>query len=136
MVKRRPSGELSQRQLRVGEMVRRALAELLAADALIDHDIPDVAITVGEVRMSPDLRQATVFVFPLGGEHAELIVEALNSEKRELRHQLNKSVRLKFSPKLTFVVDPLYDTIDRMSHLFSQRGSETGFGKAVDLNDG
>ena len=90
----------SQRQLRVGELVRRALAEAFLRDQIYDDILIGVSINVGEVRMSADLKIAHVFVSPLGGENSKEIVKALNSNKIELRKIVTKNVILKFSPEL------------------------------------
>lgn len=114
-----PDG-LSQRQLRVGEMLRRALSDILARNDLHDPDLADTSITVGEVRMSPDLRNATVFVLPLGGQNAEHVIEALNKNSHEIRHNLNKTITLKYSPKIKFIVDKTFDQMDETHRLLSQ----------------
>ena len=102
----------SQRQLRVGELVRRALSDALVRGDIHDPDFPKVPITVGEVRMSPDLRVATAFVSPLGGGDAELIRQALQRNRKELRHIVTKSVKLKYSPDLKFIEDTSFDQMD------------------------
>lgn len=112
-------GGLTQRQLRVGELVRRGLAEILFQWDSYDENMAGVSITVGEVRMSPDLKKATVFVSPLGGKFMEETVTALNENRREIRQQLNKKLTLKFSPGLHFVPDPLYDQMDNTRRLFN-----------------
>ncbi len=102
----------SQRQLRVGETIRRALADVLMRGALHEPDLDGVAITVGEVRCSPDLKIATAFVLPLGGRDAERVLAALDRAKGELRRQLTRAVSLKFSPELRFKLDETFDRID------------------------
>ena len=108
----------SQRQLRVGELIRRNLAAILAEWAL-DDGVPTPPLTVGEVRMSPDLKRATVFVLPLGGQNTEAVLEALNEHRRDIRRKLNRSLRLKFSPALDFVPDPVFDQMDEMRRLLN-----------------
>lgn len=103
----------SQRQLRVGELIRRTLADLLLRGDLHDPDLDGALITVGEVRTSPDLRVATVFVLPLGGQDADRILAALNRAKNEIRRNLTREIRLKFSPELRFVLDETFDQMDR-----------------------
>lgn len=110
----------SQRQLRVGEIVRRALSDILLRG---DHLVPELAnasITVGEVRMSPDLRQATVYVLPLGGKDAEAVMAGLAEARGELRRQVTKQVTLKFSPQLKFVLDDSFDRLDHTREIFAQ----------------
>lgn len=106
----------SQRQLRAGELVRHALAEILR-----EEDFPDLAVsvTVTEVRMSPDLRHATCFVQPLGGEHAPEVVAALNRHAKYLRGRLGRLIDLKFTPDLRFLHDESFDEAARMDRLFS-----------------
>jgi len=103
----------SQRQLRVGETIRRALSDVLMRGDLHEPDLAGVSITVGEVRTSPDLRVATVFVSPLGGGDGARVLAGLNRAKGELRRAVNKAVSLKFSPELRFQLDETYDRMDR-----------------------
>lgn len=110
----------SQRQLRVGELIRRVLSEVLARGDLYDPEIAHVSITVGEVRTSPDLKMATVHVMPLGGVNTDMVVKALNRNKAELRRHLNRNIELKFSPELRFVADTTFDQIDETRRLFAQ----------------
>ncbi len=109
----------SQRQLRVAELIRRALSEALARGDVYDPDLESASITVGEVRTSPDLRQATVFVLPLGGGGAEVAIEALTRNSHELRRHVNRAVSLKFSPQLKFVIDTSFDQMDDTRRLLS-----------------
>ncbi len=110
----------SQRQLRVGELIRRTLAQVLAKGDIHDPDLNRMSITVGEVRASPDLRRATAYVLPLGGEHRAEALEALNRNRHELRRAVAKGVALKFSPELRFVIDDSFDRMDDTRRLFSQ----------------
>lgn len=114
MAKQRHSddGGPSQRQLRVGEIVRRAVSDALLRGDLHDPEFPQVPITVAEVRMSPDLRNATVFVTPLGGGDAGAVTKALQRNRKELRHIVTKTVQLKYSPDLKFVEDKSFDHMD------------------------
>ncbi|HUS56045.1 MAG TPA: 30S ribosome-binding factor RbfA [Thermohalobaculum sp.] len=102
----------TQRQLRVGETIRRALAEILTRGDHHEPDLGGVPITVGEVRCSSDLRVATVFVLPLGGRDAERVLSGLERAKFELRRELTRSVNLKFSPELRFKLDETFDRMD------------------------
>jgi len=122
MNKRRFSDQTgpTQRQLRVGELIRRVLAEVLARGDLYDPEIAHVSITVGEVRTSPDLKMATVHVMPLGGLNTDVVVTALNRNKAELRRHLNRNVDLKFSPELRFVADTTFAQMDETRRLFAQ----------------
>ncbi|MCV6597255.1 MAG: 30S ribosome-binding factor RbfA [Mangrovicoccus sp.] len=110
----------SQRQLRVGELIRRTLSEVLSRGEVHDPELNAHSITVGEVRTSPDLRVATAFVLPLGGAGAEDALAALRRNKAELRRAVAKSVNLKFSPELRFVLDDTFDRMDETRRLFDQ----------------
>ena len=96
---RREAGP-TQRQLRTGELVRHALADILREEQLNDGALEDVSVTVTEVRMSPDLRHALVFVEPLGGVHVRAVIEGLNRAAKFLRGKLARQVELKFIPDL------------------------------------
>lgn len=102
----------TQRQLRVGETIRRTLADILIRGDHHEPDLEGVSITVGEVRCSSDLRVAIVYVLPLGGRDAERVLAALDHAKFELRRQLTRSVNLKFSPELRFKLDETFDRMD------------------------
>lgn len=110
----------SQRQLRVGELIRRTLAEVLLRGDLYDEDIAHMSISVGEVRTTTDLKIATVHVLPLGGQNVQTAVEALNRNAGELRRHLNKNLHLKFSPQLKFVADTTFDQMDETRRLLAQ----------------
>ena len=103
----------SQRQLRVGELIRRALSDILRRGDLHEPALAGISITVGEVRTSPDLKVATVYVLPLGGRNAEGTLEGLNRAKGEIRHAVTRAVQLRHSPELRFVLDESYDRMDR-----------------------
>lgn len=109
----------SNRQLKVGEVLRRRLAEILGRAEVHDPDLNRLSITVSEVRTSPDLRQATAYVMPLGGEGAEAALAALRRNKAEIRHQLVKGLALKYAPDLRFELDPVFDRLDRTRELFA-----------------
>ncbi len=106
--------QASQRQLRVGEELRHALSRVLLQGDLHDPILEDINITVTEVRLSPDLKNATAFVIPLGGEGLGLIVEALNRARSFLRGQLSREVTLRHTPRLSFQADK---TFDEASHI-------------------
>ncbi|HLF58562.1 MAG TPA: 30S ribosome-binding factor RbfA [Alphaproteobacteria bacterium] len=113
----------SQRQLRVGEEIRHAIAALIERGAMKDPELRDVPVTVTEVRTSPDLRHAHVFVVPLGGGDSERIVAALNRAAPYFRAKIASSVRLKFAPDVVFAADTSFeqaskiDSILRRSHV-------------------
>ncbi|AHY55526.1 30S ribosome-binding factor RbfA [Bradyrhizobium japonicum] len=107
----------SQRQLRVGEQVRHAMAEILAQGNVHDDDLEGHIITVPEVRMSPDLKLATVYVMPLGGRDTEVVIAALERNKKFLRGEVAHRVNLKFAPDLRFRVDERFDEAERIEKL-------------------
>lgn len=109
----------SQRQLRVGEEIRHALAEVLLDSGFVHPVLEGVSVTVAQVQMSPDLRHANVFVTPLGksGEEAEIIVKALNQHSGHFRHEVDHKVALKFSAKLKFIYDTSFDQAARMEEI-------------------
>lgn len=107
----------SQRQLRVGEELRHALAWILERGEVRDPDLKGVSVTVTEVRVSPDLRKATVFVFPLGGGETEAVVTGLTRARPFLRRKVANAVRLKFVPDITFRADTSFDEARRIDTL-------------------
>ncbi|QPF91771.1 30S ribosome-binding factor RbfA [Bradyrhizobium commune] len=107
----------SQRQLRVGEQVRHAIADILAQGGVHDADLEGHIITVPEVRMSPDLKLATIYVMPLGGRDTELVIAALERNKRFLRGEVARRVNLKFAPDVRFRVDERFDEAERIEKL-------------------
>jgi ribosome-binding factor A len=107
----------SQRQLRVGEAVRHAVADILAHDRAHDADLEGHIITVPEVRMSPDLKLATVYVMPLGGRDTDVVIAALERNKKFLRGEVARRVNLKFAPDLRFRVDDRFDEAERIEKL-------------------
>lgn len=110
----------SQRQLRVGELIRRTLSEILLKGEIHDPDLNRMSITVGEVRASGDLRVATVYVLPLGGVNQEEALEALERNKYELRRAVTKAISLRNSPELRFFIDDTFDRMDETRRLFAQ----------------
>ena len=109
----------SQRQLRVGELIRHRLSETLMRADVHDPDLNRHSITVGEVRASPDLKVATAYVMPLGGTGAEDALKALRRNSRELRHQVAKGLNLKYAPELRFQLDETFDRMDDTRRLFA-----------------
>ena len=114
----------SQRQLRVGELVRSALVEVLQRGDLHDPELEGVSITVSEVRLSPDLKVARAFVMPLGGGDEEELVSALGRAAPYLRHEVNKRVHLKFSPELRFEIDRSFDEAGKIGRLLQDIESD------------
>ena len=110
----------SQRALRVGELIRHALAEMLSRGDIHDPVIEGRMITVPEVRMSPDLRLATVYVMPLGGKDEQEIVAALERNKKFLRGEIAHRVNLRYAPELRFRLDTSFDEGDKIDSLLRQ----------------
>ncbi len=109
----------SQRQLRVGELIRRTLSEVLNRGEIHDPDLNRIPLTVGEVTTSPDLRHATVYVMPLGGQQQEEALALLRRHRGELRHHVGRATGLKFAPELRFELDATFDRLDETRRLFS-----------------
>jgi ribosome-binding factor A len=109
----------SQRQLRVGEVIRRALSDVLARAEIHDPDLNRMSVTVSEVRTSPDLKVATAYVMALGGEGQELALAALRRNRSELRRAVAKGMTLKFAPELRFQTDPTFDRMDETRRLLA-----------------
>jgi ribosome-binding factor A len=107
----------SQRQLRVGEVVRHTIADLLSRGEVHDPVIEAHIVTVPEVRMSPDLRMATIYVMPLGGKDEQKVVDALERNKKYLRGEIAHRVNLKFAPDLRFRLDERFDEAERIEKL-------------------
>ncbi len=107
----------SQRQLRVGETVRHAVAGILVDGSVHDPDLEGHIITVPEVRMSPDLKLATIYVMPLGGRDTGIVIAALERHKKFLRGEVARRVNLKFSPDVRFRVDERFDEAERIEKL-------------------
>jgi ribosome-binding factor A len=105
------------RQLRVGEVIRRALSDALMRGETHEPELDGVSVTVTEVRLSPDLKVATAYVMPLGGANGPGIVKALARAKWELRKAVNKQTTLKFSPDLRFRLDETFDQFDETRRL-------------------
>ena len=109
----------SQRQLKGGELIRHALAEIFVRGEIVDDVLNQFSLTVSEVRMTPDLKLATVFVLPLGGEGAEDAVKHLDKHKRFLRGKLARRVNLKFMPELRFKTDTSFASSQRIGELLA-----------------
>jgi len=114
---RRDSRAPTQRQLRVGEELRHALAWIFEKEEMRDPSLNGVTITVTEVRISPDLKNATAFVTPLGGGDAGDVVSALNRASSFLRHRIAEKVRLRYVPRLSFLADASFDYAQRIDDL-------------------
>ena len=107
----------SQRQLRVGELIRHELADMLSRGGIHDPVIEGHMITVPEVRMSPDLRLATIYVMPLGGHDEKKVIAALDRNKRYVRGEIARRVNLKFAPEIRFRIDERFEEAERIEKL-------------------
>lgn len=115
----RDGRERTQRQLRVGETIRHSLVQVLARGEIRDPDLNGVSVTVTEVRVSPDLKNATAFVMPLGGDGIEIVVTALNRAAPFLRRSLAEKTTMRYLPRLSFIVDTAFEHsqhIDELLH--------------------
>ena len=140
-MKRNPAAAPSQRQLRVGEEIRHALAAIFLRDDLHDPALAGVTLTISEVRVSPDLKNATALVVPLGGGELDRIIAALNHAASFLRGQLGHEVQLRFTPRLSFQADHSFDEAahineilhhPRVMHDIEAPGDEDGEGEPDD----
>ncbi len=111
---------VTQRQLRVGEMIKQALGTLFIRDEAKIHDLSTKEITVTEVRMSPDLKTAKIFVMPLGGKNTDETIEKLKISSFMIRKVLSKKIIMKFLPKLFFVKDDSFDYAEKIEYLIKQ----------------
>jgi ribosome-binding factor A len=115
---KRETGHLpSQRALRAGELVRHAVAEILSRGEVHDPVLQNHVVTVPEVRMSPDLRLATIYVMPLGGRDADAVLAALERNKKFLRGDIAHRVNLKFAPEIRFMLDERFAEAERIDKL-------------------
>ncbi len=129
----------TQRQLRVGETIRRALADVLARCDVHDPELNRLSITVGEVRTSSDLKLATAYVLPLGGEGKDDVLKLLARNKGELRRLVSKKLALKFAPDLRFQLDETFDRMDETRRMLDARremGAKLGRVKVRYLDTG
>lgn len=109
----------SQRQLRVGELVRHAMAQMLSRGEIHDDVLAEHLVTIPEVRMSPDLKLATIYVMPLGGKDVAPVLEALDRNKRYIRGEVAHAVNLKFAPDIRFMADDTFDEASRIDALLA-----------------
>jgi ribosome-binding factor A len=133
---REPTSGPSQRALRAGELVRHALAEILQRGDVHDPVLEAHLITVPEVRMSPDLRQATVYVMPLGGRDERAVLDALNRNKRFLRGEIAHRINMKFAPDIHFRIDERFAEADRIDKLLRSPEVKRDLDHDADEEDG
>ena len=110
----------TQRQLRVGEMIKQALSMIFLREEAKISDLDTKSITVTEVRMSPDLKTAKIFVIPLGGKDSDIVIEKLKEFSFVIRKVLSKKITMKFLPKLLFVKDESFDYAEKIENLIKQ----------------
>lgn len=108
----------SQRQLRVGEEIRHALSDIFMQGTLYEPELVGVSITVPEVRVSPDLRNATAYVFPLAGNAPEGFISVLNKIAPQINHMVTKKINMRFAPKISFRVDDSFEVASKIENLF------------------
>ncbi len=128
-------GNASQRQLRVGELVRHALADMLIRGEVHDPVLEGHMITVPEVRMSADLRLATVYVMPLGGRDKTEVLAALERHKKFLRGEIAHRVNLKFAPDIRFRIDERFDEAERIEKLLRTPAVQRDLSKPDDQDE-
>ena len=126
----------SQRQLRVGELIRRTLSDVLLRGDVHDPDLNRHSITVGEVRTSPDLKVATAYVLPLGGAEKGTALAALRRNRSELRRLVAREMTLKFAPDLRFAIDETFDRMDDTRRLFADETVRRDIAARDDDGDG
>src|SRR6476661_4148018 len=125
----------SQRQLRVGELIRHELSAMLWRGDVHDPVIEAHMITVPEVRMSPDLRLATIYIMPLGGRDEEDVIAALERNKRFVRGEISRRVNLKFAPEIRFRIDERFDEAERIEKLLRTPAVQRDLSKPDDGNE-
>lgn len=126
----------SQRQLRVGEMLRHALSQILTRGGVRDPDLEGVSVTVTQVKPSGDMRHATVFVEPLGGKNAGPIVAALNRHRGFIRGEMGHMIKLKFTPDLRFLEDTSFAEAEKIETLLKSSRVQRDLKPAPDDSDG
>ena len=119
MINRDKGKTPSQRQLKVGELIRHVVAEIFARGEIVDDVLSRYSLTVSEVRITPDLKLATIFLLPLGGTGAEDVVKQLEQHKRFVRGEIAKRVNLKFMPEIRFKADSSFAISQRIDELLA-----------------
>jgi ribosome-binding factor A len=119
----------SQRQLRVGELIRHALAGMLLRGEIHDDVLASHSVTIPEVRMSPDLRLASIYVMPLGGKDLQPVLAALDRHRKYIRGEIAHAVNLKFAPDIRFLPDETFDEAQRIDRLLASEKVRRDLGK-------
>ncbi len=122
----------SHRTLRIGEAIRRRLSEILSRGEIHDHNLTSLSITVGEVRVTSDLRIATAFVLPLGGKEADEALLALRRNRNEIRFLIGKVLQIKHTPEIRFELDDTFDRMDATRKMFADERVQRDIQKADD----
>lgn len=124
--------------LRVGELIRHALSDLLTRGEVNAPALSGKVVTVSRVAMSPDLKCATAYILPLGGEGGEAVIEALDHQRKFMRTEIAQKINLKFAPDLRFKLDNSFDNIDRIDALLNSERvrQDTGREQPLDLAKG
>lgn len=125
----------TQRQLRVAELIRHKLAEVLTRGDVHDPELSRHVITVSEVRTSPDLKHATAFVMPLGGREVEAALAALRRSRAEIRHLVARDLELKYAPDLKFELDETFDRMDEARRMFADPRVRADVDRPLDADD-
>ena len=125
----------SQRQLRVGELIRRNLSEVLMRGEVHDDVLARMSVTVGEVRLSPDLHVATAYVAPLGGKGADEMLKALRRKTGELRHLISRGMTLRVTPELRFQLDETFDRLDQVRAMFADETVQRDIAKPDEADE-
>tara|TARA_B100000686_G_C16476960_1_gene805097 strand:- start:150 stop:518 length:369 start_codon:yes stop_codon:yes gene_type:complete len=120
MIKQNNNAPFSQRQLRVGELIKQALGQIFLRDEAKVPILETKNITVTEVRMSPDLKNARAYVIPLGGKNSEKVVNILSEFSHLIRKALSKKIDMKFLPKVYFVSDKSFDYAEKIERLIQK----------------
>lgn len=123
---KRNANVASKRQLRVGEELRHIIASILGQKILHDPDLVDVSITVTEVKPSPDMRNATVYVTPLGGANEAVVIAALNRCTGVIQGEMGKQLSMKFTPRLSFKADESFEYASHIEDLIRRTRSMSG----------
>ena len=110
----------SNRQLRVNELLRRNLSDIISEVDLYDLDIKNISITVTQVKSSADLKIAYVYVLPLGGDYEEKVIQNLINLKGYIKNKLSKKINLKFMPEIKFIPDDTYEKIEKTNQIFDK----------------
>lgn len=124
MLKKNKKPTLSQRQLRVGELIKKSLSDFLQKDAIHDPELQSISITITQVMLSPDLKKANAYIIPLGGDNTEIIVSALNQHSRYIRGKIATSLSLKYIPTIYFREDDSFKYAAKIDTILNKISQE------------